>query len=254
MSPNPVYVTEGTAAFSGMRALVTGGTTGIGRAIAYALARDGAEVMICGRHQAELDDALATAPDDRGEIVGSLADLAELPEVVRLFDEVDRTFGRIDLLVNNAAVSAQSVAETSLEQVSYVVRTNLIAYMACAREAILRMKNNPDGGTIINVGSMSADEREEGSSVYVATKAGIQGFSAALRKEVNAMGISVTLIEPGKTGSDMQPQEPEEQRRLEEKEEMLTAEDVAAAVVFCLSQPKRSSVVELKLRPLQQRI
>lgn len=121
--------------------------------------------------------------------------------------------------------------------------------MACTREAIDRMKKYRLGH-IVNVGSMSADVREEGSSVYVATKAAIQGFSEALRKEVNqATGVKITLIEPGATGTDMQPVSPEDQQKQEEDGEMLKAEDVAGAILYALSQPRRCDVVAIQIRP-----
>lgn len=105
------------------------------------------------------------------------------------------------------------------------------------------------GFQIVNIGSMSADVREKNSSVYVATKSGIQGFSEALRKEVNSLGIKVTLIEPGAVGTDMQPQPPEEQRQLEANMEMLKAEDIAACVLYTLTQPKRCDMVNIQIRP-----
>jgi NADP-dependent 3-hydroxy acid dehydrogenase YdfG len=108
-------------------------------------------------------------------------------------------------------------------------------------------------GHIVLVGSMSADVREVGSSIYVATKAGIQGFAESLRKEVNEQGIRVSLIEPGATGSDMQP-DPQTHDQQARDEQLLRAEDVAAAVTFCLAQPSRSDVVRLDLRPHLQLI
>ena len=110
------------------------------------------------------------------------------------------------------------------------------------------------GGHIINIGSMSADVREVDSSVYVATKAGIQGFSEALRKELNRHKIKVSLIEPGSVGTDMQEETPEEQRQKQEKCEMLKAEDIARAIAYCITQPARCDVVVLQIRPHQQSI
>jgi NADP-dependent 3-hydroxy acid dehydrogenase YdfG len=104
-------------------------------------------------------------------------------------------------------------------------------------------------GHIVNIGSMSAETHEETGTVYVATKSAIRGFSAALRKEVNELGIKVSLIEPGAVTSDMQPAPKEEQRKQIEKMEMLEAEDIAMSVLFCLSQPKRSDIVSLQVRP-----
>lgn len=104
-------------------------------------------------------------------------------------------------------------------------------------------------GHIVHIGSMSADVRETGSSVYVATKAGVQGFAESLRKEVNEDGIKVTLIEPGATSTDMQPASTDDQRQNVEDSTMLKAQDVAEAVQFAISQPSRCDVVDLKLRP-----
>jgi NADP-dependent 3-hydroxy acid dehydrogenase YdfG len=103
-------------------------------------------------------------------------------------------------------------------------------------------------GHILFIGSMSADERS-GSPVYVATKSGIQGFTEALRKEVNKEGIKVTLIEPGSVGTDMPDKTPEQQRKLEKENKMLKAEDIALCVYYCLTQPERCDVISVKIRP-----
>ena len=118
-----------------MNVLVTGGTTGIGRATAHALVRAGATVMVCGRHQPELDQALADA-EGPGEMQGMTADLADVSEVARLFQEVDRSLGRLDVLVNNAAIAAGDASGTSLQDIDYTVRANLVGYLACAHEAV----------------------------------------------------------------------------------------------------------------------
>jgi NADP-dependent 3-hydroxy acid dehydrogenase YdfG len=109
-------------------------------------------------------------------------------------------------------------------------------------------------GHIIHVGSMSADVREKNSSVYVATKSAVQGFTEALRKEVNEMGIKVSLIEPGSVGTDMQEETPQEQRQKQARGEMLTAEDIARCVEYCLVQPARCDVVVVQIRPHKQPI
>jgi NADP-dependent 3-hydroxy acid dehydrogenase YdfG len=233
--------------------LITGGTTGIGRSTAILLAAQGAQVMIFGRHEKELDDAMRDIKDTGGSVSGTVADTSNPKDIKRVFQEVDKQLGNLDVLINNAALGYKSVMEGEYEDWSYIVNTNLLGYMAMAHEAIERMKSKKQGH-IINVGSMSADVREKDSSVYVATKAGIQGFSEALRKEVNPLGIKVSLIEPGAVGTDMQPQSPEEQRKLEEKLEMLKAEDIATCILYTLTQPKRCDVVMVQIRPHLQSI
>jgi NADP-dependent 3-hydroxy acid dehydrogenase YdfG len=232
--------------------LVTGGTTGIGRAIALLLASAGARVLTFGRHQQELDDAMADLREVSQEVHGLIADVTASEDIRRVFAEADRTLGRLDVLINNAALGAESIVDGSYNDWEYVVRTNLLGYMACAHEAIARMKKQ-GAGHILNIGSMSADVREKGSSIYVATKSGIQGFTEALRKEVNAQGIKVTLIEPGAVGSDMQPRKEEHAKRAREMT-MLKAEDIAASVLFCLTRPPRCDVVSMSVRPHLQEI
>jgi NADP-dependent 3-hydroxy acid dehydrogenase YdfG len=234
--------------------LITGGTTGIGRATAILLAAQGARVMVFGRHDQELNDAMKDLRQAGGEVMGLTADAADPKDIKRVFKEVDRQMGKLDILINNAALAYQSIMDGSYKDWEYIVSTNLLGYMAMTREAVDRMKPN-GGGHIVNIGSMSADVREKDSSVYVATKAGIQGFSEALRKEVNPLGIKVTLIEPGAVATDMQSQySPEEQREKIEKMEMLRAEDIAACVLYTLTQPKRCDVVNVQVRPHLQSI
>jgi NAD(P)-dependent dehydrogenase (short-subunit alcohol dehydrogenase family) len=238
---------------NGKNILITGGTTGIGRSTAILLAAQGAQVMIFGRHEQELKDAVHDIQQTGGTVTGLTADTSNPEDIRRVFTEVDRQMGRLDILVNNAALGYNSVMEGEYPDWQYIVSTNLLGYMAIAHEAIERMK--PHGqGHIVNIGSMSADVREKDSSVYVATKAGIQGFSEALRKEVNPFGIKVSLIEPGAVGTDMQPESPEEQRQKQEKLEMLKAEDIAACILYTLTQPKRCDVVVVQIRPHLQAI
>jgi len=234
--------------------LVTGGTTGIGRATALLLAAQGARIMIFGRHEQELNEAMNDIRQAGGEVLGLTADVSDPQDVQRVFQEFDGQMDKLDILINNAALGYGSVMEGGYPEWEYILKTNLLGYMAMSHEAIQRMKAN-GWGHIVNIGSMSADVREKDSSVYVATKSGIQGFTEALRKEVNSQGIKVTLIEPGAVGSDMQSQySPEQQRERIEKMKMLRAEDIAACVLYTITQPKRCDVVSLQIRPHLQEI
>ncbi|UYQ94085.1 SDR family oxidoreductase [Chitinophaga horti] len=238
----------------GKRALITGGTTGIGRATALMLAANGANVIILGRHEKELNDTLEDFNKQglTSQVSGIVADIATREGIEQTFQEVDAHPEGLDILVNNAALAYQSIADGSYSDWEYVLKTNLLGYLACSHEAAKRMKGKD--GHIVNIGSMSAEVREAGSSVYVATKSGIEGFSAALRKELNPEGIKVTLIEPGAVGTDMQPVSVPDQREKEEKGEMLKAEDIAACVLYTLCQPKRCDVVLVQIRPHLQLI
>lgn len=234
----------------GLNVIVTGATTGIGKAIAILLAQKGANVVIAGQDPDHLNEALEDlqSAEVQGNFTGFLADLSTKEGIDEIFAKADEELGGLDVLVNNAALAFQGISDGVYEDWEHVVKTNLLGYMACTRMALDRMV--PKGkGHIVHIGSMSADVREKDSSVYVATKAGIQGFAESLRKEVNEKGIKVTLIEPGAVGSDMQPTTSEEEREQQDNLEMLKAEDIAAAVVYILQQPERCDVVELKIRP-----
>jgi NADP-dependent 3-hydroxy acid dehydrogenase YdfG len=234
--------------------LITGGTTGIGRAIAILLASQGAKVMVFGRHQDDLDEALKDIRAAGGEVLGLTADVSDPEDIQHVFQEFDRQMEKLDILINNAALGYGPITDGGYPEWEYILKTNLLGYMAMTHEAVERMKAS-GWGHIVNIGSMSADVREKDSSVYVATKAGIQGFSEALRKEVNPLGIKVTLIEPGAVGTDMQSQySPAEQRERIGKMKMLRAEDIAACVLYTITQPKRCDVVSLQIRPHLQEI
>jgi NADP-dependent 3-hydroxy acid dehydrogenase YdfG len=239
---------------TGKSIVITGGTTGIGRATAILLAAEGADVIIVGLDEQHLNDAL----DDinktaKGEVHGLLADLATEEGIKDVFEKADNVFGKIDIFINNAALPYGSVTEGSYTDWHRIINTNLLAYLACTAEAVKRMEPNKNGH-IVNIGSMSADVREETSSVYVAAKSGIQGFSESLRKEINPKGIKLTLIEPGAVDTDMQAESTEKKKENVENLEMMTADDIAYAVLYCITQPKRCDVAELKIRPHLQLI
>lgn len=233
--------------------MVTGGTTGIGRATALLLAALGNDVLICGHHEQQLEDTLRDFDklNVGGSLTGIVIDLATEEGIQELFKKFDSMYDRLDILINNAAIAFQSVKDGSYNDQAYILRTNVLAYLACAQAALYRME--PRGsGHIVNVGSMSADIREAQSSVYVCTKGGIQAFTESLRKEANPKGIQISLIEPGAVGTDMQPYPPDEQRKKIETMEMLFAEDIARAIVFTISQPIRTSIVSMQVKPLRQ--
>ena len=131
--------------------LITGGTTGIGRSTAILLAAQGARVMIFGRHQQELSDAMKDIKAAGGQVSGLTADTSDPEDIQRVFIEVDNQMGQIDILINNAALGYNSVMEGNYQEWQYIVKTNLLGYMAMAHEAITRMKERGEGH-IVNIG------------------------------------------------------------------------------------------------------
>jgi NADP-dependent 3-hydroxy acid dehydrogenase YdfG len=235
----------------GKACLVTGGTTGLGRAIAMLLVARGARVLIFGRHEKELNDALSDIKRvGGGQIFGMVADASKREEAELIFREVDGKLGGLDILVSNAGLAASSVTDTDYDEWRTVIDTNLTAYLLFSKHAIQRMKPKKDGHLIF-IGSMSAENRSKGSDVYVATKSGVRGFSQSLAKSVNADGIRVTLIEPGLVGADMTEEKvPKEKQAQQEKElKLLRAEEIAHAVLYVLEQPKRCNVGLIQIRP-----
>lgn len=243
-----------SSAFLGKKIIITGGTTGIGRATAVLLSSLGAQCLVCGRNDAHLAETLnALAGKNTAGGIGINVDVSSPGGIKALFSHADEQLGGLDILINNAALGFGSVTDGAYEDWQYILNTNLLAYMACSNEAISRFK--PLGiGQIINIGSMSADVREVNSAVYVATKAGIQGFSESLRKEVNPLGIKVSLIEPGAVDTDMQAGSANDKLQQVEDQEMLQATDIAWAIAFCIAQPPGSDVVNLQIRPHLQLI
>ncbi|MGE6221015.1 SDR family oxidoreductase [Nubsella zeaxanthinifaciens] len=237
------------------RALITGGTSGIGLATALLLAKHGVRLYIIGRDEEKLEQALEQIKDENEavEVYGMSVDVTEASALEKLFDSIDKHWGGLDILINNAALGHGSILEGAFEDWNYLVKTNITAYLACCNYAAKRMLQQNDGH-IINIGSMSAEARQEGSSVYVASKSALQGFSEAFRKEINNDGICVTLIEPGAVDTPMQDSSQEEKDEKIQNLEMLLSEDVARSVLYVLSQPKRCAIVDLKIRPLKQLI
>lgn len=232
---------------SGRRFAITGGTTGIGRAIASLLAAEGARVFICGRDEDALGVALERVREF-GEGEGMILDLSHPEDIERFFREAESALGGIDGAVINTAIPAGALADTPEGDMYHAIATDFTAYLGCARAAATRMAAGSD---LVFIGSMSAVGREKGHSLYNAAKRGVEGLVPALRAELAERDIKVGLVEPGLTGADFQlPQIPvEKQREMIGADRMLRAEDIAVAVHFMLTQPRRTAVSMIRVEP-----
>jgi NADP-dependent 3-hydroxy acid dehydrogenase YdfG len=227
----------------GRKAVITGGTTGIGRAIGVLLASQGVEIFTCGRDEQHLKDGLERI-NQVGKGDGISVDLATREGVDRFFDEADKRVAGYDIAVINAAIPVDGFEKTEEDDARYAIAIDYVAYVMSAYKAAKAMG---DKGDLILIGSMSAHSLGGSSSIYAGMKKGIQGFAEALRKELGPKGIKVGLVEPGLTGADFQlPDIPvEKQREMINAEKMLRAEDIAVAVHFMLTQPRRAVVQQL---------
>jgi NAD(P)-dependent dehydrogenase (short-subunit alcohol dehydrogenase family) len=240
-------------ALKGKRALVTGGTTGLGRSVALQLGQQGCRVFIGGRDPDHLEKALGILRDAGCDAGGSTSDLAHMAGVLDLFQAADAWLGGLDIAILNAGLGAHGkLVNMSHEHCREVVNVNLLSMIHGALEALRRMKGK--GGQIVMTGSMSAEVFDAEAAVYTATKSAIRGFAGSLRKEANPDGVRVSLIEPGSMGTDMVDESEEEKQRMKQELKMLDESDVARAIVFILRQPERCDVIQVQVRPRLQLI
>lgn len=181
-------------------ALVTGGGTGIGRASALALQKTGFQVIVTGRRAEPLEETVALGQSDHAAIVAIAADIAQGREVKRLFSEIELRFSRLDVLFNNAGVGAPRVSleELSEEDWRKVVDINLTGSFLCAQAAFALMKRqSPQGGRIINNGSISAHAPRPNTVAYTATKHAITGLTKSLALDGRPFKIAASQIDIG---------------------------------------------------------
>jgi NAD(P)-dependent dehydrogenase (short-subunit alcohol dehydrogenase family) len=188
---------------AGKVAVVTGAGSGIGRAVARAFFEAGDHVVLAGRRQVELEGTLA-GYESRGVVVPT--DVSDEGAVVRLFRRARQEFGRVDLLFNNAGLFGTSacIADVSLEQWKLVIDTNLTGSFLCAREAFRTMRDQqPQGGRIINNGSVSAQVPRPYSVAYTASKTAITGLTKTISLEGRAYHIACGQIDIGNAATGL---------------------------------------------------
>jgi NAD(P)-dependent dehydrogenase (short-subunit alcohol dehydrogenase family) len=187
-------------------AVVTGGGSGIGAAVALALAQDAWTVVLAGRHKETLDETVARGADLQGTLEAIPTDVTDEASVHDLFNAVTAKHGRLDLLFNNAGIGAPNVDIDALELDAWnkVVAVNLTGAFLCTREAFRVMRNQqPRGGRIINNGSISAHSPRPHSIAYTATKHAITGLTKSTSLDGRAFDIACGQIDIGNAATDM---------------------------------------------------
>jgi NAD(P)-dependent dehydrogenase (short-subunit alcohol dehydrogenase family) len=187
-------------------ALVTGAGSGIGRAVALALHSDGYEVVLAGRRADQLERTASIAGNRASRMLAVPADVTQPDSVLALFGRIKDEFGRLDVLFNNAGISAPAVPfdELTIEQWNGVVAVNLTGAFLCAQQAFRLMKSQqPRGGRIINNGSLSAHVPRPNSAPYTATKHAISGLTKSLSLDGRAFDIACSQIDIGNAATEM---------------------------------------------------
>ena len=187
-------------------ALITGAGTGIGRSAALAMLNDGWRVVLAGRRLAPLQETAVLAGEHSAHALPVVADVTQAESVAALFATCKSHFGRLDVLFNNAGMSAPAVAldQLSLQQWKQVVDVNLTGPFLCTQEAFRLMKSQtPRGGRIINNGSISAHAPRPNSAPYTATKHAITGLTKACALDGRAFDIACGQIDIGNAATEM---------------------------------------------------
>lgn len=238
------------AALAGRSAWVTGAGTGIGRAVAIALAREGAAVGISGRSAAPLAESAAMIEAAGGRVVIAACDVSDPDQVTAAHTALVAALGKIDILVNNAGwnLPARSWRQLTPAAVQQMTAINLNGPFLCTLAVLPAMRAQRDG-VLVHIASLAATGIFMVSgSAYTATKYGARAMSATLNAEEGINGIRSICINPGETETpimDKRPTPPDAAARAL----MVQPEDVAAAVVFCAAMPKHACVTELTLLP-----
>lgn len=234
-------------------AIVTGGGSGIGASVAVELASAGWTVVIAGRRQEALDSMIAFNPTHAANLFAISADVTNESSIRSLFDTVVEKFGRVDLLFNNAGTGAPSVEvdQLSLEDWQNVVNVNLTGAFLALREAFRVMKSqNPQGGRIINNGSISAYVPRPKSVAYTTTKHAISGLTKTTQLDGRKYNIACSQIDIGNATTDISKEAAKGVEQADGHiaiEPMMDVSNVAKAVGFMASLPLDANVADMTI-------
>ena len=234
---------------SGKVAIVTGGTKGIGLAIAEHLVRAGASVMVSARTAADVDAVVASLQEESvAPVAGMACDVADPDACTGLVAETVKRFGRLDILVNNAGLGIfKPITELTVEEWRLQVDVNLGGVFYCSKAAIPHLSSTGDGW-IINIGSLASRNSFAGGTGYNASKFGLLGMTEAMMLDVRHSDVRVSLVMPGSVNTYFGGREP-----AAERDWRLEADDCALAVMQLLAYPKEAHVSRIEMRPSQPR-
>lgn len=242
---------------AGRVALVTGASSGIGEATARALAQAGAHVALAARRRDRLDALAQELAKAGAQVLVIVADLTQEAENRRIVAETETRFGRLDILVNNAGVMLLAPVDAA-DPADWrrMLELNVLGLMVSS-QAVLSGMRARGGGHIVNISSTAGRLPNANISGYSASKFGVFAFSESLRKEVYKDGIRVSVIEPGVVATELRDHIPHAptQKTLNawaDSMRQLQPEDIANAVLYCVTQPAHVNVNEILIRPTDQ--
>jgi NADP-dependent 3-hydroxy acid dehydrogenase YdfG len=240
----------------GKVALVTGASSGIGEATALALAARGAKVAIAARRRERLEKLAEDVRAQGGEALPLVTDAAKETDLRAMVDGVEKRFGRLDMLVNNAGVMLLApIADASHDDWRRMLELNVLAVMIGTQHALPMLKRAR--GHVVNIASVAGRVANPDASGYAASKFGVVAFTESLRREVFKDGVRVTVIEPGIVATELGEHITHAGMKAGLAQRIaaidpLQAADIAAAVVYAVTQPPRVNVNEILLRPTAQ--
>jgi NAD(P)-dependent dehydrogenase (short-subunit alcohol dehydrogenase family) len=227
-------------------ALVTGGSRGIGRAIAHQLALLGASVSICGRDRAALEDSARGLAKLAVSVHSQMTDVTNSAAIANLVSQTEAALGPITVLVNNAGIGVFGPAHEKTEaDWDRVLDTNLKSVFLVSR-AVAPSMIRRGSGDIINISSLASKNTFAGGGIYCASKWGVAGLSGCMAEDLREFGIRVSVICPGSVATEFSGRGPKDASKV------LAAEDVAHAVKAIVTQGPQSFLSEMLLRPLRK--
>jgi NADP-dependent 3-hydroxy acid dehydrogenase YdfG len=249
-----------TQRLDGTVALVTGASSGIGEATAQALAAEGARVVVVARRKDRLEALAERIGTDRTLVIE--ADVTAEDQAAAAVERAASELGRLDILVNNAGVMLLGpIVDAPVEEWQRMVQLNVLGLLYCTHAALPHLlkaaETDPRGvADVVNISSVAGRVARLNSGVYNATKHGVGAFSESLRQEVTARHVRVTLIEPGATATELafhnRPEILEGMAQTFGGIEIMQAEDIAEAIRYAVTQPRRVAVNEILIRPTEQ--
>ncbi|MFD2528995.1 SDR family oxidoreductase [Polaribacter marinaquae] len=238
--------------------IVTGASSGIGKATAIKLAKNGASVVLTSRSEEKLEEIKETIEKNNGKALVVTCDVTSKDDFSKLVEKTIQEFGTVNAIINNAGLMPLSYIEKfKTDEWETMVDVNIKGVLNGITAVLPTLIKNK-GGNIINISSTAAYNYFPGGAVYCATKSAVKMFSEGLRKEITPKyGINVTSIEPGAVNTDLLSTITDEdiKEELKQMKEMtsLEAEDIADAIFYTLTQPERVNVNDVHILPSEQK-